>query len=517
MKANHFPKLTAVSVALLLAGCATSFNSTDEAKSITSKRAADAVRQFDETTKPKLPEVKEKQRDIAKEFIKTQAPRVRGNVNVNASATPFSAILSEIAKSAGLSVAFGEDVDVNRLVTVEFSDAVAEEAIRSTAFLAGYVAVLDKNEKTIYVAKEATYMFKLPAAVFQRMQADFEVGGNPANSGSGGGGSGGGAGASGGGGGGAGGTSLTADFKVKGGMNNQKDGVTTFLQTMAGKNSTVSVNENGLVNVTGNAQSLRRVHEFMKTFSRSAMTQVEIEASVVEVSLSNDFSMGIKWNNVLQTAKYGASIGVDQAAHSAMKGGFDAVEAMAATGGMSLYRTGLSSSSLISALSEYTDVNVMSQPRLLSLNNVPATFFDGTQMPYLGSLEKTTNDKTESVTGEVAFAIDGVSFSVVPNVVDDNTVQISLVPVLSTVQGFDSFLNGQLTAPRQANKQTYMQVLAENGKTLILGGIRHTAESKSTSVAVSTGKKTTTKEIVILLRANVVPPPAFDPIVSEML
>lgn len=508
MKAKNFPKLTAVAVAMLLSGCATSFSSSDEAKSITSKRAADAVRVFDETTRPKLPEVKETQRELAKEFIKTEAPRVRGDVNVNASQTPFSVILSEIARSAGLSVAFAEDVNIDRLVTVEFADAQAEEAIRTTAFLAGYVPVFDRAQKTVYIAQEATYMFRLPSAVFQRMQAEFEVGGNPANSSSGGGAEGGG---------GSSGTSLTADFKVKGGVDNDKGGVISFLQGLAGKNSEVQVNENGLVNVRGNAQALRRVHEFMKTFSRSAMTQVEIEASVVEVSLSNEFSMGIKWNNVLNKAKYGASIGIDQAAHSAMTGGFDAVAGLAAEGGMSLYRTGLSSASLISALSEYTDVNVMSQPRLLSLNNVPATFFDGTQMPYLGSLEKTTTDNSESFTGEVAFAIDGVSFSVVPNVVDDNTVQISLVPVLSTVQGFEQFLNGQLTAPLQSNKQTYMQVLAENGKTLILGGIRHSAETKNTSVAVSTGKRTSTKEIVILLRANVVPPPAFDPIVSETL
>lgn len=511
MNAKTFPKLTAVAVAMLLAGCATSFSNSDEAKSITSKRAADAVRNFDESTQPKLPEISESRREIAKEFVKTEAPRVRGNVNVTASATPFSAILGEIAQGAGLSMAFGEDVDVNKLVTVEFADAVAEDAIRSTAFLAGYVAVFDKAQKTVYVSKEATYMFRLPSVVFQRMQADFEVGGNPSNS------SGGGGGSTGGGGGGAGGTTLNAEFTVKGGVNNDKSGVQSFLRSLAGQNSDVQVNDNGLVSVRGNAQALRRVHDFMKTFSRSAMTQVEIEASVVEVSLTNDFSMGIKWSNVLSKAKYGASLGIDQAAHAAMTGGFDAVAATAAQGGMSLYRTGLTSSSLISALSEYTDVNVMSQPRLLSMNNVPATFFDGTQMPYLGSLEKTTNGDSESFTGEVAFAIDGVSFSVVPNVVDDQTVQISLIPVLSTVQGFESFLNGQLTAPLQSNKQTFMQVLAENGKTLILGGIRQTAETKNTSVAVSTGKKSATKEIVILLRANVVPPPAFDPIVSEML
>jgi type II secretory pathway component GspD/PulD (secretin) len=151
---------------------------------------------------------------------------------------------------------------------------------------------------------------------------------------------------------------------------------------------------------------------------------------------------------------------------------------------------------------------------------VPATFFDGTQLPYLGSVQQTaptTAGGEPTVSGSVAFAIDGVSFSAIPSVVNGNTVQITLIPVLSSVNRFETFLGGTLTAPVQGNKQTYMRVLAESGKTLILGGIRYNKESKDIKAPAGVSKSSSSKEVVILLRANVIEAPAFDPVVSESL
>lgn len=518
---KNLSKITLVAAAvsaLLLSGCAQTFTSTKHAKSLNKERTQELVDEFEETTKPKLPEVKETNRNIAQEFNKTRAPRLRGDVNVTAQQTPFAPIVSEIARTAGFSVAFGDSVDVNRLVTVQLSDAVAEEAIRNTAFLAGYVAVFDKQQQTIFITEEASYMFRLPSAVFKALEAQYAVGGNPANSASKGGSSGSGGGGS------SGGSSLKAEFNIAGSTKAPTaDGVTKFLRDLAGKNTQVHVNDTGMVNVRGSAQALRRVHDFLKTFARSSMTQVEIEASVVEVALANEFALGIKWQSVLHKSTWGANAGVGPASLGNMTGGLAGAQQLSAASdnGVGVFRTTASSTSLINALSTFTDVKVVSQPRLLSMNNVPATFFDGTQLPYVGKVDKTSatgsNGGSDTFTGEVAFAIDGVSFSAVPSVINDESVQISLVPVLSAVTGFDQFLGGQLVAPRQTNKQTFMQVLAENGKTLILGGIRYTTDRKDTSIAVSTGGKSSTKEIVILLRANVIPAPEFDPIISENL
>src|SRR5690606_20735198 len=118
------------------------------------------------------------------------------------------------------------------------------------------------------------------------------------------------------------------------------------------------------------------------------------------------------------------------------------------------------SASIINALMQFAEVNIVSQPKLVSLNNNPTTFFDGTQIPYLGNVEKTEASAASGVanptiSGSVSFAIDGVSFSAVPSVVNEDSVQITLLPVLSSVGAFSSFLDGMITVPSQSNKQTY--------------------------------------------------------------
>lgn len=513
--------LSALLLTAGLAGCAVPRVTADQATRTTTDRASQAIEAFQQSTRPAaaVREINEPLTD----FRKTTAARIRGDINVKAAAAPFAPVLSEIAKKAGYSVAFGDMVDINRKVTVDFTDAVTDDAIRTTAFLAGYAAVIDKNNRTVFVADVATYTFRLPAGVFSALKAQYAVGGNPANAGgSSGGGAGGASGSSG-------GTSLQADFSISGQEGSNPQGLGKFLQELAGKNAQVYVTDNGMVNVRANAQALKRVHEFMKSFARDAMTQVEIEASVVEVGLNNEFSMGIQWGRVIDSATRGAFLGMPGALAQATAGAYQAgtmnnlipqMSATAGGAGLGTYRVSANSASIIHALAQFTDVNVVSQPRLLSMNNVPATFFDGTQMPYLGTVQQTAGTGTSAeptVTGTVAFAIDGVSFSAIPSVVDGNTVQITLIPVLSNVLGFSEFLNGTLSAPRQSNKQTFMRVLAESNKTLILGGIRYSMDNKDTSLGVSASKKTSSKEIVILLRANVVPAPIFDPIIGESL
>lgn len=514
----HKKMTLAVLTALLAQGCATPSLTGSQAVNTAHGSANQEIQKFEKTSRPAA--IVREIAEPVSSFKRTETARIRGDVNVKASAAPFAPVVSELAKRAGYSVAFSDGVDLNRKVTLEFSDALFEDAVRMSAFLAGYAAVIDKNRRTIMVSETATYVYKLPAGVFSTLQAQYSVGGNPANASS----------SGGQGGGGSGGTSLKAEFSVQGKEGNDSQGLAKFVQELAGDKSEVMVNDTGLITVRGNAQSLRRVTEFIEMFAKDAMTQVEIEASVIEVSLTNEFELGIQWNKVIQNASTGLFAGstaaiaqatVDAATGGTTKGLIEQLAAKAVgSGGLGAYRVGVNASTLIRALSNFTDVKVVSQPKLMSMNNVPATFFDGTQLPYLGSVQQsagTSDNQKPTVTGTVAFAIDGVSFSVVPSVLDDKTVQITLIPVLSSVHGFSEFLDGALKAPHQANKQTYMRVLAESDKTLILGGIRYSSEQAATSTGTSTGKKNIAKEIVILLRANVVPAPKFNPIVSESI
>jgi MSHA biogenesis protein MshL len=513
----------------ILAGCATPHLTYNGMVDTTQARTAELVQAT--VAKPAKPAgVREIDAPYV-DFKRVEATRKRGDVSIKAAATPFAPLMAEVAKRAGFSVVFADNVDTNKKITAEFNNAVAEDVLRNTAFLAGYAAVIDRDRRMVTVADTATYTFKLPAGVFNTLQASYQVGGSASSSG----GSGGGGGSSGGSGGGSGGgASLQAQFTVAGKEGTTATSVQKLIKDVAGGNAEVTVSEMGFLSVRANAQSLRRVHEFLKKIANDAMTQVDMEASVIEVGLTKEFQMGIQWGKVIQTASgtaglsSNAATNIGKIAGDLQNGGTpgDAVNALigaSASSGVGAFRLGASSASIIQALSTFSDVKVVSQPRLFSMNNTPATFFDGTQIPYLGSVQQTaasTAGGAPTVSGSTSFAIDGISFSVVPSVVDKERVQITLIPVLSTVGAFEKFQLGvgsALTVPRQANKQTYMRVLAESGKTLVIGGIRSGLDTKDTSVGASTGTRSTTKEVVILLRANVIAAPEYDPVVAESI
>lgn len=516
-------KISVIAVAstLLMSGCVTGDFAKETSRERVAERQSEAAKSFKMQARTgDVTEINEP--FLSFKPIKLASPE--GAVTMKAANSAFGPSLGDVARQAGYSLVFADGVEIARKVTAEFTKAQPDEVIRTLAFLAGYVAIFDRDTKTVTIADKATYTFKVPPAVFHKLSATYSVGGNPVNnsgggsSGGGGGGSGGGGGGSGGGsGGGGGGSSMQASFTIAGQEQTSGKDVERLVRDIAGKNAEVTVSELGLISVRSNAQSLKRVSEFLKNFTKDSLTQVEIEASIMDVTLSDDFEFGVDWKRVLGAKLMGADTAVNLA--------FTPTNIVTPT--MQATFTSANISTVISSLRKLTDARIVSQPRILAVNNTPSTFFDGTQLPYLGNLTVTSNGGSNGGTqtsGSTSYAVDGVSFSVQPSVVDAKHVQITLVPVLSNIKGFDNFdlgSSGKLTAPRQSTKQTFMKVMAESGKTVILGGIRYTSEDKTTNAGpvpvLIQGKanNSVSKEIVILLRANVLPAPDYNPLVSE--
>lgn len=513
-------KLLALTLLSALAsGCAVPSLTLTQAEHRANDRAADIMQ--DLAAQPRTPAAVRELNEPYLEFKRVAAPVRRGDVNVHAASSPFGALLSEITRQAGYSLVLADSVDATRRVTVDFRHAQTEDAIRTTAFLAGYAAVIDRERRTVTVAETATYTFKLPAGVFSQLQAVYAAGGNATSAGGGSGGSGGSSGAGSGMGGmpgaggpsgsgasgGAGGASVQASFTISGRESIPNQSIQRLITEIAGPNAQVTVSEIGFISVRANGQSLRRVNDFLKRVSIDAMTQVDIEAAVVEVSLANDFAYGIDWSRVLQRASSTYQVVTSAAG--------------AIADGISIARTSANTNTIVQALNRFTNTQVVSQPRLFTMNNTPANFIQGTQVPYLGSIEQTQGSAlggAPTTSGSVAFAIDGISFGVVPSVIDGKHVQISLMPVISTLGEAERFVLGEsamLTAYRQFNKQTFMRVMAESGQTLVLGGIRQGSQSADTSLARATSNRNNATEVVILLRATVVPAPDYDPLAGE--
>lgn len=411
------------------------------------------------------------------------------------------------------SVVFAEGVHQERHVAVAVHKVSAADALRRIAAAAGYVAILDEAGRTATIAEQGVYIFKLPAHVLQSMDTSYTVGGNPV---SGGGASGSGSYSAPGMGGGAApsgqaASSIKAEFTTSGKVGTNLAALTAYLSQVAGTNAVVSVSQDlGMVTVRSNGVALARVRDFFNRLAQSALRRIEIKGSVVEVSLTGEFSYGIDWTRVLRGGTFTiAATGAPSVANPGLT--------------LSLARTSVSS--IINALRQHTQIRVLTQPTVSAMNRTAAVLFDGVQQPYLGSLSTTQTNVGVTTAGTGAYAVDGVSLSIFPDIFSDREAQLTVLPVLANVGDFHTFPlggGGQITMPVQASKQSLMHVIVESGKTVILGGIRYSKGTEDQGGAIPflntrAAESQTHREIVVLLQANIVPGRRYESLFAESL
>jgi len=171
------------------------------------------------------------------------------------------------------------------------------------------------------------------------------------------------------------------------------------------------------------------------------------------------------------------------------------------------------------------------------MNNTPSVIFDGQQLPYVPTVASTivagAGGGTTTTSAAAAFAVDGGTLSLQPDILSDHEVQLTIVPVLNRVQEFQTFEIGsgtRVTAPVQRTNQSLMQVVAQSGNTLILGGIRSSVGDETRGGVPGLidipvvgdalnrrNQRTVAREVVLLLRATVIPGGAYDALFSEAL
>lgn len=434
----------------------------------------------------------------------------RGEISINASGT-ISSIIASVAP--GHSVTFLSEVNKSKPVSVSIKGATLQSAVKQIALSAGYLAIIKGNNITI--AETGAYTFRVPARLMVMNNSTYSVGGDPSNStinqtsgsGGAGGGSGGAGGSSSGGG-------LTAAFVASNTSSAGKD-VVAHIQAIAGTLASVSVSaDTGHITVRGNAIALERVRAFLEDFVYDGNRRADVRVSVIEVTLNDANSYGIDWTKVLSQFSAAPTIGISGAAASV------------AAPSLAVNYTSASITSVINALKTSSDVKVLTQPNISAMNRIPAVIFDGSTIPYIGQITSSALQTNVTTTASASYATDGISLSLLADIVSDTEAQISLLPVLTGVANFQSFPIqglGTIVAPTTVRKHALMTATVENGQTVILGGIRLDSEQRDktkiplTEIAVGADNKAKARELVILLQSNVIQPTRNQILVTESL
>jgi MSHA biogenesis protein MshL len=238
-------------------------------------------------------------------------------------------------------------------------------------------------------------------------------------------------------------------------------------QLISPKGKLIISKMSGIVHVSDNEDVLDRVETFIHEVVRVATRQVEITARIYEVSLDKDHSLGVDWSAVEQTMSLKGITG-------AINGG---IEVIRSTTDMSVATTKVDLTvddklaMLVNALKEQGDVQAVSQPRILTLNNQPALIKIGTDYPFF-SANVTTNATTgqREVEEEVKIITVGVVLSVTPQISADGWITLGIDPLISDLVSTEQSENGS-TAPVVDVKQSSALVRLRDQSTVRISGL----------------------------------------------
>lgn len=129
-------------------------------------------------------------------------------------------------------------------------------------------------------------------------------------------------------------------------------------------------------------------------------------------------------------------------------------------------------------LDEITDVTVVSNPKLLTLNRQPARVLVGTRVGYLNS---TTTDT--STTQSVEFLDVGTQLAVRPFVSKNGLIRLELRPQVSnfTLREVADGAGNNVTIPDEDTTEMNTNVMVRDGQTVVLGGLFTESTSSSRS------------------------------------
>lgn len=235
----------------------------------------------------------------------------------------------------------------------------------------------------------------------------------------------------------------------------------------------------GLIQITDRPSAQKRVQHYLSNITKAIRRQIDIEARLYDVTLNDQFQFGIDWEHIVETS--GGMLGIG-GAPTLLKpmGGFDL-----APDSFNLIFDGTDTRVIVRALQEQGEVQVISKPRLRTLNNQTALIKVGTETPFFQSVSTiipggTTSGASAVIEQDTVTSVTvGTILSITPQVADDQWISLDISPVLTSLLETKLSPNRTTTAPVLDIKQASTLIRVRSGSTIVLGGLIHSESARS--------------------------------------
>ncbi|RDH82638.1 MAG: pilus (MSHA type) biogenesis protein MshL [endosymbiont of Galathealinum brachiosum] len=216
----------------------------------------------------------------------------------------------------------------------------------------------------------------------------------------------------------------------------EKENSETQTQTNTGEteqrdssNDVIVNREAGLIMVRATYRQHKIIQSFIDTILNTSKRQVMIEATIAEIKLSDHYQAGVDWTVVAEDASSGVNVLTNLAGSNLAQPPFSQLTLNDTIGGNQVTMT-------LKALEQFGDVQVLSSPKVMAINNQPAilkvvdnvVYFEMNVDTSLSDTQSLTTFETEIKTVPVGFVM-----SVTPFINDHEEVTLNIRPTISRV------------------------------------------------------------------------------------
>lgn len=271
---------------------------------------------------------------------------------------------------------------------------------------------------------------------------------------------------------------VTTDFSANSGTESGfwsgiEQSILGFIDTQNSADSPVTMNtQTGLVVVHATTQEHAQIASFLSDAELIMQKQVIIEAKIVEVTLDQEFRSGINWsffNGDFGTDETTAGFGLQG---NALAGQGDA-------GGVFNLSLSLDNfTSMLQLLDHQGDVQVLSSPRVSTINNQKAVIKVGTD-EYFATVNSVTTDAeagTAVPAVELQQFFSGIALDVTPQISDNDSVTLHVRPTVTEVVERTKVINVggdnySLPLAYSNIRESDSIIRAQSGQIVVIGGL----------------------------------------------
>jgi len=419
-----------------------------------------------------------KKEELKKEAIKQEQPKKETTepnkksinyplVSITSYGRKIGDIVLELSSQTGYNIVFGPETDPNLAVVINVNNIPLDKAIDAITKYLNYGYEIEDN--TITISKMISKTFTIPEVAINIPQTSAELGGDML-----------------------GGSSSSSSSGSSGGATDtgsQNLRASVSIKKADDKLSGREIFENNIKKflspdghyiidwlsatlfVYDSPRNVKFIENYLKNLRKESDKQLIVESTISVVTLKNNTQLGIDWNIVIN--RLGGEV-LTISTNSANNVTNPAI---------TIARTSYEISTVLKALQEQGDVKVISSPYVYARNLQPVAIYSGKSVPYISSIQRTVTGQTnESTTSySVSKAQDGAMLSIKAHIRDDGKIDLQIVPILASIDGFVNFNidNNNFSNPISSIQQTLQSITVKDGDTIIIGGIKRDKKSET--------------------------------------